>query len=146
MYKMVEEVKHISKRHSNKKENKHIRISDYSSKSIQLRLYEQVYNKYIKKIYRSDSVKSVDIKPHESDKSKSPPPIDLPRRKRATKPHESDKSKPIVKKKKLTCYQEFVKSESKKTKYKKFSPRSRLKSIGHAWREKKEGKSKVVTK
>lgn len=154
---MVEEVKHISKHRSVAKDtHKSTRTSSSSSKSSQLKLYEKVYNKYIQKLSKNDSMESPKTrssrksatKLYRSGTAQSPPPVVLPRRKCPTKTSTSSVRETVKNKqdKKLTDYQKFVKTESKKTKYKKTSPRSRLKSIGQEWSKSRENKSKVRSK
>jgi hypothetical protein len=53
-------------------------------------------------------------------------------------PERTPERTPETIKKPLNSYQKFIQTESLKTKYKKISPKSRMKSIAHAWKKKKE--------
>lgn len=111
--------------------HKSSRSADSLSKSNELRLYEKVYNKYIKKF--SKHHEDYSTKSRRSDNTQSPPPVILPHRKLVPKETVKKKENNNKEVKKLTKYQTFVKKESKKAKYRNMSPRSRLKSIGQEW-------------
>ncbi len=117
---MSQQVKKISHKSS--------RSDNSLSKSSELRRYEKVYNKYIQKFSKHD----------EDSSTQSPPPVILPRRKITSKESVKKKENNNKEGKKLTKYQQFVKKESKKVKYRNMSPRSRLKSIGQEWSKNKE--------
>lgn len=125
---MSQQVKKISHKSS--------RSDNSLSKSSELRRYEKVYNKYIQKFSKHDEDSST--KSRRYDNTQSPPPVILPRRKITSKESVKKKENNNKEGKKLTKYQQFVKKESKKVKYRNMSPRSRLKSIGQEWSKNKE--------
>lgn len=97
------------------------------SKSALLKKYEKVYIKCLKKITDLD----YDINTRKKSRRVS---TRIPKH---TPKHTSKHSPKHSPKKKLTSYQKYVKSESKKEIYHNISPKSRMKSIGHSWIKRK---------
>jgi len=98
------------------------------SRSTRLKRYESVYTKVLKKSTRKSSSKQKVRKNPQKN----------PRRRTARPKQESTKTPETIKtskhrSKRLTCYQKFVRSESKKTKYKSLAPRDRMTAIGASW-------------
>ena len=89
-------------------------------KSPQLRKYRDIYDLILKK---NKIKKKVTFNPKKSIK------IITPQRSPERSPEKKEKS--------LNSYQLFLQSESSKNKYKKISPKSRMKSIARAWKKKK---------
>ncbi len=119
------------------------------TRSARLKRYESVYNKIVRREGTGSSSKS---KVRKSPKK-------IPRKKKIVTSSMETKSKvrhkeSLVKNtklssskdtskqrsKRLTTYQKFVKTESRKTKYKSMIPKDRLVAIGAEWRSKNKKK------
>jgi hypothetical protein len=97
-------------------------------KSPQLRKYRDIYEiisklKIKKTVSFNPKKNSVKIMTPERTPDRTP--------ERITEKNEKKNKKP------LNSYQKFIQTESLKTKYKKISPKSRMKSIANEWKKKK---------
>lgn len=115
--------------------------SNRISRSSRLRKYESVYERCLKKTQLSDGKNTVSTTDKEKKERSSP--IKKTRKPKYKSPFKTRSSciKKDTKKKKtkrvLTSYQKFVRSESKKIKYKGIAPKERMQVIGKAWKNKK---------
>ena len=103
------------------------------SRSARLKRYENVYTKVLKKsTSKSSSKQKVRKNPQKNPRSRTTRPKEesTPESTR-TRPETIKTSK--LRSKRLTCYQKFVRSESKKPKYKSLAPRDRMTAIGASW-------------
>jgi hypothetical protein len=91
-------------------------------KSPQLRKYRDIYEI----ICKIKIKKSVTFNP-----KKNSTKLMTPERSPERSPNKIKQKRP------LNSYQKFIQAESLKTKYKKISPKSRMKSIAYEWKKKK---------
>lgn len=110
------------------------------SRSVRLKRYESVYTRVIKRggtgtATKPNARKAPQKIPRRRTKTQNGSIKTSPRRKIRSTPKAKLKTKGATKSrsKKLTTYQKFVKTESKKTKYKAMSPNDRMKAIGARW-------------
>jgi len=128
--------------------------TEKKTKSAKLKKYAGVYQKCLREQQKSTKAleKSAKREPKKSPKKlptkkepkKSPKrsPKKLPKRSPKKSPKRSPKKSPAKKEpvkspKKLNSYQLFVKSESKKAKYKGLEARERMNLIGVEWKKQK---------
>ena len=99
------------------------------TRSARLKKYESVYSKALK---RGGTGSAPMLKVRKAPKK-------IPRIKTSVEPKKSNAKNKDTKprSKRLTKYQMFVKSESKKKKYRNMIPQDRLVAIGAAWTNKK---------
>jgi len=121
------------------------------SRSTRLKKYESVYTRVIKRGGTGTATKPKARKapqkiPRRRTKTQHRSIKTSPRRKIRSTPKSKLQTKEATKgatksrSKKLTTYQKFVKTESKKTKYKAMSPKDRMKAIGARWNSMKTKK------
>ena len=118
------------------------------SRSARLKRYESVYTKAVKRGGTGSATKpKVRKAPRKSPRRRTKPQMRRTKTRPEHKLHSTPKTKNQTKKvnqsskirrKKLTVYQKFVKTESKKSKYKAMSPKDRMKAIGARWNVLKE--------
>lgn len=107
------------------------------SRSARLKRYENVYTKVLKKsTSKSSSKQKIRKNPQKLSRRKTTRPNqestpDSTPESTRTRPETIKTSK--LRSKRLTCYQKFVRSESKKPKYKSLAPRDRMTAIGASW-------------
>lgn len=125
------------------------------TRSARLKRYESVYSKALRRGGTGSAAKSkVRKAPRKSPRRKTTNPRNETRGKNKStrakivkpkkiKPSPTKQKKTVSspqRSKKLTAYQKFVKTESKKTKYKNMVPQKRLVAIGAAWKSKNKKK------
>lgn len=115
------------------------------SRSARLKRYESVYSKALRKGGTGSASKKVRKAPKKSPRRKSTTPRKetvkvTPKKDKITNRATPAKKSPKQNSKRLTSYQKFVQTESKKTKYRNMIPKDRLVAIGAAWKKKNKKK------